>query len=296
MFEESLFPDWLEACLVQDDVFGDAYEAAMPERRAWLKTAIARLHVLYGASGMTWGRSEKQWRQGFVSVAESRPVDWTVFLLAGDYSSGPRSVAALMPALFAGVPHVLVARVADVEAPWADPVLAGFELAGQEAVVSLPQDRITSLLADMKGKGSGRVVVLGAVPAAITETVLAFAAANAAQIACWVEPSPATLVVADGGDSEELDEGLLSWAHPDLACIRLDEERLALLREGEAELPFASDTQGPVLAFAGSSDCIDVVPDFIPLMIGPGQEGCWVWPELEPGFFMQRRLTLVTEI
>ncbi|MFV0349420.1 MAG: hypothetical protein ACK5JO_12620 [Halodesulfovibrio sp.] len=289
MFEESPFPGWLETCLVPDDEFGDAYEAAMPERRAWLKTCIARLHVLHGAAGMTWGRSEKQWRQGFVSVAEARPVEWTIVFMAGDYASGPRSVAALMPALLAGVGNVLVVRVAEEGTPWAAAVLAGFELAGQEAVINLSADKVPALLDEMAGKGSGRCLVLGAVAPVVRDTIFGFVAGRSAQVACWFEPAAGSLAIAEAEEVCEIDEELLAWAHPDLQIVRYDGDNLEMAQQGAAG-------EGVFLALAGTPDLIDIVPDSIPLMLGPGQEGCWVWPELDTQFFMQRRLSLITEM
>jgi hypothetical protein len=285
MFDESPFPDWLGTFLVPDEEFGEAYESTTPERRAWLKTCIARLHVLHGAAGMTWGRAEKQWRQGFVSVAEIRPVDWTIVFLAGEYASGPRSVAALMPALLAGVANVLVVRIADEGAPWAAPVLAGFELAGQEAVVNLAADRVPVLLSEMANKGSGRFLVLGKIDEALKAAVARFALDCSPHVACWFEPVSGSLAIAGAEDACDIDEDLLSWAHPDLQIVRYDGENLEMVQE-----------EGGFLALAGTPDLVDIVPDSIPLMLGPGQEGCWVWPELEPQFFMQRRLSLMTEM
>jgi hypothetical protein len=289
MFDETPFPDWLGTCLVPDEAFGDAYEAATPERRAWLKTCIARLHALHGAAGMTWGRAEKQWRQGFVSVAEMRPVDWTIVFLSEEYASGPRSVAALMPALLAGVANVLVVRIADQGAHWAASVLAGFELAGQEAVVSLSVDRVPVLLADMARKGSGRCLVLGKIDEALKAAVTRFTLECSPFVAGWFEPVPGALAIAEAEDACEIDEELLAWAHPDLQIVRYDGDNLEMVQQD-------ASGEGGFLALAGTPDLIDIVPDSIPLMLGPGQEGCWIWPELEPQFFMQRRLSLMTEM
>lgn len=282
MFEDTVFPDWLAPFLVSDDLFGVAYEATEPERRAWLKSSIARLFAMHGASSETWGRHERQWRQGFVTVAECQPVAWTVIVISQDYVSAPRLLAGLMPALLAGVRNILVVRVGD-SAPWPDPILAALELAGQEAVVNLSEERLLSLFSEMQGQGAGRWVFLGSLP----HMVSACHSQQNAHIAVWTEPVFTAIGVATG---QEIDVDLLAWAHPDMKLVSVNVEN--------ADPDDFTGFSGceAFAAFVGDPEVIDLVPDSVPLMLGPGQEGCWIWPDLEPSFFLQRRLALVTEM
>ncbi len=277
MLDETVFPDWLEPLLVSDDVFGSAYEAVDPQARAWMKTAIATQHACHGARSVQWGRQEQHWRQGFVTVGESRPVAWTVLLLSESSVSAIRMLAGLMPALLAGVSDVLVVRVADEATPWPQDLLAALELAGQELAVTLPSGRVADLAASMAEQGAGRWLCLGA-PAASLLPVQ-----ESPQQAIWREPQHAALAVA----GDVVDTSLLAWAHPDL--------RLERLSGGDETLTAALES-GDYAAFAGDTEFLDVVPDSVPLMLGPGQEGCWLWAGLAPDWFLQHRISLVTEL
>lgn len=301
MFEESSFPRWLYEHLVPDDVFGAAYEDVPAIRRAWLKTAIARLHTLHGASGVSWGtswrRDERQWRQGFTSIAEERPVEWCVVVLSRSHVSGPRMLAGLLPALLAGVADILVVRVADAGAVWHSPVLAALELAGQEAVVNLSQDLMARLAEHLRGAGSGRFLLFGDE----ARQMPCFSGVCEGAVQVWREPLLHGIVVAheaghgsdvhDSPDAERVDEDVLQWAHPDWSVAPV----FAPDGDWERALTSASGLQG-IAALAGPANLVDSVPDSIPLMLGPGQEGCWAWPELSPAFFMQRRLSLLNGI
>lgn len=160
MFENSFFPEWLGAFVVDDERFGAAYDAVPDNRRAWLKTTIARLHVLYGTPQVMWGRQENHWRQGHISVSETRPVDWTVVVVDSAYASGVRLLAAAMMPLLSGVEDILV--VFSGEKPAAAEGLAALELAGIEMAVQLDADKTSAFMAEILATGtSGRVLALG---------------------------------------------------------------------------------------------------------------------------------------
>ncbi|GFM35588.1 hypothetical protein [Desulfovibrio psychrotolerans] len=299
MFEESSFPQWLYDHLVPDDVFGAAYDDVPAMRRAWLKTAIARLHTLHGSSGVSWGtswrRDERQWRQGFTSIAEERPVEWCVVVLSRDHVSGPRLLAGLLPALLAGVADILVVRVAEGGHAWHAPVLAALELAGQEAVVSLSPDMMTQLSEHMRTCGAGRFLLFGDE----ARQMPCFYGWCGGAVQVWREPLLHDIAVAQeaghafethgASDEERVDVEVLRWSHPDWSVVPVH----APDGDWERALISAGDGQG-FAAFAGPSRMVDIVPDSIPLMLGPGQEACWVWPGLPPAFFMQRRLSVLS--
>ncbi len=102
------------AACVDDTAFAAAYEATGDVDRARLKTCIARLHVLYGQSGdVREGHAVTRWRQGFVSMERATPCAWALVCMDGAWTSAPRLLAALLPALFAGVGCVAVLRTGD---------------------------------------------------------------------------------------------------------------------------------------------------------------------------------------
>lgn len=277
MLEESVFPEWLTPHLVQDAVFGTAYECVAAEQRAWLKTAIAVLHTIQGDNAVTWGRQERHWRQQYVSVAESRPVDWCLLLLDESSLSPVRLLASLMPAVLAGVRDILVVRAGHGD--WPAPVLAALELAGQELAADVEAQQLERLLHSLcdRSVGCGRIVAMGN-----TGAILPSCVQEASHIRVWQEPRACNLAVARDAD---MDIDLLHWAHPDLALVEVDTEFQDVL-----------PTVEQCAAFAGPSHLLDVVPDSYPLMLGSGQEGCWIWPDLAPDWFMLRRISLLTDL
>lgn len=251
MFENSPFPEWLEKTLVPDDITGSAYELVPADRRAWLKTGIARLHAIYGTPSEYWGRSEKHWRQGFVSVTERRPVDWTVLVVGQGYESGPRVLSAAMMPLLAGVENVLTVFLSSptesadfpydedsgvsIDSGEDDPLggfpvrkelLAAMELAGIEQMVVLDDDEAVHLLSGLEGLG--RVLMLGDLPA----RVLYAATTRQHGMKPWREPDIRDIAVLD--DAEEIDAELLQWAHPDWNIVT-QQSQFAVVSEGEAK-------------------------------------------------------------
>ncbi|MCG8531878.1 MAG: hypothetical protein MI749_14610 [Desulfovibrionales bacterium] len=274
MFDTSFFPDWLAPDLIDDETFGIAYDAVPDNKRAWLKTTIARLHVLYGTPQVTWGRQENHWRQGHVSITETRPVDFALVLVDSRYASGVRLLAAAMMPLLGGVEDILVAFTGD--APVAPECLAALELAGIEAAVQCSVEKGTELLTVCNNSSvTGRVITLGT--GARTLARQSCASSNFVQV--WDEPSFSAIGVHKNG---AFDTALLAWAHPDWDVVEVTED------------DFAEDRS--FAAVCCESDIVDAVPDYIPVSLGAGQEGCWIWPDLTPQWFMHRRFSLLSEV
>ncbi|SIN75663.1 hypothetical protein [Halodesulfovibrio marinisediminis] len=274
MFENSFFPEWLDAFVVEDERFGAAYDAVPDNRRAWLKTTIARLHVLYGTPQVMWGRQENHWRQGHISVAETRPVDWAVVVVDSSYASGVRLLAAAMMPLLSGVEDILV--MFSGEKPVAAECLAALELAGIEMAVQLDADNTSAFMTEISSAGtSGRVLALGNVARQAVHNVGVLGNG----LSAWFEPQYSSLGVLAGGS---FDRDLLAWAHPDLNIVEVAEDDLGSLSS--------------LAAVCCEADVVDAVADTVPVSLGAGQEGCWIWPDLLPQWFMHRRFSLLSEV
>ncbi|SHI63319.1 hypothetical protein ACQ0P8_02445 [Halodesulfovibrio aestuarii] len=274
MFENSFFSEWLDAFSVDDDRFGTAYDAVPDNRRAWLKTTIARLHVLYGTPQVMWGRQERHWRQGHVSIAESRPVDWTAVVVDSAYMSGVRLLAAAMIPLLSGVEDILVVFTGD--APVAAECLAALELAGIERAVQLDTEKTVAFMAAVSGAElSGRVLALGDTALQVVHD----AGIPSNGVSMWFEPQFTSIGVLSGGS---FDRKLLAWAHPDLNIVDVTVDDLASLPS--------------VAAVCCEGDVVDTVVDTVPVSLGAGQEGCWIWPDLLPQWFTHRRFSLLSEV
>lgn len=273
---------------VDDAAFAAAYEATGDVGRARLKTCIARLHVVYGAAGGAGGGEVRQgstatrWRQGFASLEQVAPCAWTLVCVDAAWASAPRLLAALLPALFAGVGSVAVVRVGG-EGPWPAPVLAALELAGQEVVADAAPVVLPALLDSLAhggaGQGMGRLLLLGEHPDAM------FAHARALGVPVWRD-GPAPIIGVAGispeiAPSDRLDAAALRAAHPD-----------AVFAEVPAA-PSAHGFQASLAAVACGLDHASVWLGHADLVLGPGHEWCWMHPGLSPAWFARRAVALL---
>lgn len=291
---------------VADAAFAAAYEAAGDVDRARLKTCIARLHVLYGAAGgagagdVREGRTATRWRQGFVSLEHASPCGWTLVCVDAAWVSAPRLLAAVLPALFAGVGSVVVLRTGGSE-PWPAPVLAALELAGQEMVADAAPEGLPALLEALAagtgvggtGGAGGRLVLLGDHPDEVC------ARARSLGIAVWRDGPAPVIGIADGAgaiaQSDRLDVPALRAAHPDATFLDLPAvpsgpipPALASVTPQSPPTPWAA-----VTTVACASAHAPAWLDHAGLVLGPGHEWCWMHPGLSPGWFTRRAVALL---
>ncbi|MDR2892652.1 MAG: histidinol dehydrogenase [Deltaproteobacteria bacterium] len=171
------WPEWLDERLL--DSGPGAYETLEPRLRAALKSQIALLHRYHGELE-GWECQSRDWL-GRELRAESTPKSWALFLLDKAYASPSGLLAALMPAILAGVEEVLVCLLADEDEKNFElslPISAALELAGVEQVWSLNPAQLSRLFVHLRGmkdcsenagqavepfrgQGDGAVVFLG---------------------------------------------------------------------------------------------------------------------------------------
>jgi hypothetical protein len=271
--------DLIGESLVDDALFAAAYGESSDRERALMKTCIARLYDWYGPRKDTAREVAERWRGGFASVRRSAPVDFALVLFDETFVSPARLLAALVPAAACGVGNVLAVRV-DGGADWARPLLTAMELAGQELVADLTGEGVSALLRDLADAGAN-----GAVVDLVGRSGLCDGWSGVAVHAPAFDRSAALFL--DGRDTFDLDA--LAFSHPDTAFTAFG-----------ADVPLPD---GFVRGGEGFPAFLDAVKDaaFVPadrigetlsrarLVLGPGQEGCWVWPELHPGFFLFHR-------
>lgn len=151
------FPQWLEPHLVPDVRFARAYNSLGDAPRALIKSVIAQHHVLTPPVGPHW--SSNTCRFGVLertSVLE--PVPFVLLLLDASIDCPALFLAALLPALCARVPEVLVVRQGKRDAV-PDSLLVSCELSGQERVAALGPLQIKRLLTDCASGGEPGVVL-----------------------------------------------------------------------------------------------------------------------------------------
>jgi len=288
---------------VDDGVFAVAYEATGDVDRARLKTCIARLHVLYGQASL-WGavgpgagdelerRIATRWRQGFTSLEHASPCAWTLLCVDASWASGPRLLAALLPALFAGVGSVAVLRVGGGGA-WPPQVLAALELAGVETVADADPAAVPALLESLAASGgsggtTGRLLLLGEHPDQLA------ALARPHGVPVWRDTLPPTIGIASCGDdineSDRPNRAALRAAHPDATFVDVP----ALPESTSHAAPPAPPAS---LAHLSAVACAPAHAGgwlaHAGLVLGPGHEWCWMHPALTPAWFARRSVALL---
>jgi len=273
------FPEWINAFVVDDGLFARAYEAVPDQRRALLKTCIARLFEWYGPSRRTASRQAVAWRGGFDSVQASAPADYAVVVFDADLASPARLLAAVVPPLSCGVKNVLAVRLGGGD--WPRPLLTGLELAGQELVADMSPGRVKGLLEEMDAAGAAGVVLGLELRQGVFRS-LRFPTRRI-DFTCLNCDCGASLWM-DADEPFDLEE--LAFAQPGLSFAVHGAETPLLpegcRREGKDFQGFLDSIRE--VAYAPASRVGEAL-DRARLVLGPGQEGCWVWPQLRPGHF-----------
>ncbi len=271
------FPSLLEDFLVTDASFGAAYDAVSSEERAVIKTAVARMAAVLESAGHISRHSVTVARQGFTLYKRTRPVPWTMVLWDAAYAGPTRVLAALMPAMLAGVPNILACRVLpgangkggkDGPGVFPAPLLAALELAGQE----LAAECVSGVALDVveaccEADARGRLVCLGR--AAVLDEVCRAAASFG--VPAYRMAAPVRIGIAASSFSGPVLNDHLLLAHPDAALVSCEGNAA----EGGFSAVFCAEER--VADFLGSA----------PLVLSPGNEGYWIWPGLGVGFFRE---------
>ncbi len=300
---DRVLPAWLEADLIPDQDFGQAYESMDDRQRGWIKACLARLYDRHPPA-VGWKVLETGHpRAGYFTLSHSTPLDFAIFLLPLDFSSPARLLAALLPALTAGVGEVLVAFLlqdapakgaSSASSPLPSPVpspvpalLTALELAGQERACVLTPKSLDRLLAHLNRLG--RPGLLYSFPG-LDAGVLPQPGPLGAGLGVAQAP-----VAAEAGvwldDPDDFDLAALRFAHPDLRfavfgpCPRLPDKGFSR-RKGDMERFSASAFDAVYL----SEERMGQYLGGAPLVLGPGQEPCWAWPGLSAECFFRPRL------
>ncbi|MDL2272436.1 hypothetical protein LJC23_05325 [Desulfovibrio sp. OttesenSCG-928-I05] len=286
----SSFPLWIEDRLVDDGRFAAAYDTLSDQQRGACKLAIARLETVYG--GMLPGRDLRHIEaNGVAHIMRREPVPWALFLLGQGFASPARLLAALMPAVLAGVPNILVCRVRGgvTPAPLPPALLAALELSGQELVADLtPRDARKLVEHACEHMTKGRVFFLGSFLGCDN---LLLAASRAGHL-CRAEFDPPRIAVSPAAlpfYGEEADAtpdgafwpsfGYIHFAHPDAEIMTLEPDIIPGAEEYSCVLCGEEEVEAWLLS--------------APLALTPGEEACWIWPDFSPAFFMETRRALV---
>ncbi|MCK9239251.1 hypothetical protein [Desulfocurvus sp.] len=288
---EGFFPQWALDRAVPDEVFARAYAALGGVRRAWIKKTVAQVHALAGPWGDPSRGSETEHRQGFVSRRRSRPVDCAALFLDASCVSAAQVAAAAVPMLLSGVPNLCAVRVLDGP-PEADDVLAALELTGLETVLHLDEAGARRFMTFLVEAGAAAALFQGQGQA--LDGLRTAAGYAAPPLRLWRPFGVERVgVLADAG--QRWDWATLGWVH---GCAAID---VYGARTAIPDLPPGANRRPGGLRALLEGDYpvlyvprprLDEARDAAPLVLGPGQEGCWAWPGLDARLFRRHALTL----
>lgn len=278
--------DFIHELVVDDTLFARAYENSADHHRALMKTCIARLYDWYGPRQQVGGRVSHSWRSGLESQQLNEPVDCTLILLDDSLLSPIRLLAALVPALVSGCENILVARLDCHESPWSESILTGLELAGQERVVDVTAEQLDTVLAEIEQNGGrGCVVDLRQEPDSSLQS---------SRIQ-YVAPSFNRRAIIWTNDEQGVDIDALSFAHPDVTFTVFGRESELPTSQfsfdgTEFEIPDSTISDVIYADNALHEEALSVAK----LVLGPGNEGCWIWSEITPELFQSHCISWTT--
>jgi|GEM_PF-3161149 len=283
------WPVYLDKHKIPDKVFAQAYAALSEIERSWIKKNIAQLYALAPANTKEQTSTDTQWTCGLHSTTRTRPRDWGILLLDASCSGPAWTVAAILPALTSGVRHILAVFLNQIVP--SSHLLAAVELCGVDTVCCLRRKKIITLLEDLTGFSTQGVVLNPdnsfpgpLLPNSWQETMVVWQPAPPRRMGIWSEAT------------HQWDWPTLVWNHPNL--------NLEIWGTGPKKLPpGCTRMSGNWSVFCSQSYRVLGVPDLrLPeireqrceLILTPGQEGCWYWPDLTPQWFQTRQSTLET--
>ena len=290
MTSHSLVPERLLRRMVAEAAFDHAYSAVSDDRRAWLKTCVACLCSRYGEPQTAFETHLFRHSSGFTFRTGAIPLAWGVLFLGEGAVSAPSVLAALLPLRLAGTREVVVVRLGEKggNGSWPAPLLTGLELAGQDTVLDLTQ-REARFLLDSLGAGEGRGSALFLGSGREIES-LAGRCASLPRVLSWRGGLPQEIGVWNDPCCFDLD--VLAWAHPQARLRVWDEDSTG---QQDISQRFEAFLDQGCELLCVPLDKTEAALERAEVVIGLGGEGCWVWPELSPDFFRNRRTAWLYE-
>jgi len=258
----------LEPWRVSDPVFARAYLLAGDRGRARIKSAIAALFEAGRLGRSPSITTAECFHSGlsYTGRCVSRP--WYALVIGPGVVSSAQVAAALSPALARRIP-VFVVRPKS-RSGWPSAVLAALELAGVEQVFAPPRESFKRFLKEL-GQG-GALCCLG--DASFTERVRAIVPRH-----CFFHRlAPPESALLYRGPGVRWDAHALAFSHAGLRFLEYGPGA------SSREAPHESDAVWA--AFAPQ----DKAPQSARLVLAPGREALWDWPDMPAELFFSRRL------
>lgn len=288
------WPHYLDKHRVPEEALAKAYSAVSDLERAWIKKNIAQLYAFDPPDAQEQIRITSRWTAGFQSFVHVRPKDWVILVLAGKSTSPARLVAALLPAITSGVKNILAILV-DEAAPRPHQLVA-LELCGLDMVCALngrQTKKLLTFLAQSKTRGvildPDHLLAQSCLPENWRDAMALWRPAALRRMGLWTETP------------NQWDWQALAWNHSSLTIDvwgkppggkppkKLPQGFARVRGDQEAFFDAGYQVLGIPVRFLAKAP-----PQRCDLILTPGQEGCWLWPDLHREIFLIRAICLAT--
>ncbi len=277
---------------VPDDLLAAAYASVGDVERSWIKKNIAQLYALHAPAGTVRTSTRTNWNGGFTTISTRLARPWACLVCpepvpeaVGEslVGAGPAGIAAaLVPVMTAGISDILA--ILPPSSLQSAHLLTTLELCGLENVYAVPHEAIPrELHALVTREPAGLILDMGSLASCDPLTAEAFH-----RTMVWRPRLSGRLRIWCAAPGQ-WDWATLEWNHPHARI-----EAWGPFRETAPEGIFRGDgdwdafhrLSGTVLGVG--ADMLHA-PDLsgLPgdaLILTPGQEGCWYWPDIDPGF------------
>lgn len=283
------WPIWTEELVLSDDIRQLAYESLGSKKLGIIKTIIAQYFALFpdfrqGAPRIFERRHESDCPGFFRYTRITRPLDKVVYLL-GENLAPASLLASILPAIITGVAEIAVLRIGETAAA-ADDILGCLEQCGLESVFAFTEEHVSRFLQDCVSCNSETLLInLDIEHEYINKEIAKSSLLRTVKI---FSPRKIAVFCETG---EEFDFEALAFAHPQVifdvfGTFKGECLKNALDNKGNLEDLVRKNYQAVFMPekYASESDILKKCA----LVLGPGQEGMWVWPELLNDFFLKR--------
>ena len=148
-----LWPAQVEDFRVPDDVCAAAYEAALPQCRAAIKTGLALGMAHYEQERPSGGhcrRERRDARLGYWQSSGRHPAPWAILAFSPSYAAAARLAAVALCAQLAEIPLLGAVCVGGMPS---GPVLTALELCGVEDIFCMDPADLCALLEELPAPG-----------------------------------------------------------------------------------------------------------------------------------------------
>lgn len=285
--ESFSWPAYLDKYTIREQTFAAAYAALSEVERSRIKNNICQLYSLAPANTREQITTATHWTSGFQSMTSTRPRDWCLLLLDSARCSLAGTVAAAVPALTSGIPEILTVFLGRVEL--SPRLLTGLELCGVPRACVLTRKTCKRLLDDLnRSLAQGLVLDLD-------NLFQGFRLTDSRQNSMTVwQNAPQDRIGVWSESPNQWDWQALSWNHSDVTIEiwgkalktlppggkRMTGDWNAFLCQGYRTIGVPARLANDLPGFHGD------------LVLTPGQENCWYWPDLSPSLFLRLQTTL----